>query len=74
MPKYCTSDDEEPHRNVEEEPHRGIKTHSWEYHYKRTTVGSHLGFSDDREESPRHKTLRTENFTVWSMNRDPLTK
>uniref|UniRef100_A0A8C4R0P7 Uncharacterized protein n=1 Tax=Eptatretus burgeri TaxID=7764 RepID=A0A8C4R0P7_EPTBU len=30
--------------------------------------------SDDPEESPRHKTLRTENFTAWSMNRDPLLK
>ena len=51
-----------------------IKNHPWEYHYKRTTVGSRPGLSDDPEESPRHKTLRTENFTAWSMNRDPLPK
>ena len=50
------------------------KNHPWEYYNKRTTVGSCPGLSDDPEESPRHKTLRTENFTTWSMNRDPLPK
>ena len=70
----CTSDEEEPHGNDEEEPHRDIKNHPWEYHYKRTTVGSRPGLSNDPEESPRHKILKTENFTAWSVNRDPLTK
>ena len=27
----------------------------WEYYYKRTAVGSCSGFSDEPEESPRHK-------------------
>ena len=53
---------------------RDIKNHPWEYYSKQATVGSSPGFSDDPEESHRHKTLRTENFTAWSMNRDPLLK
>ena len=53
---------------------RDIKNHPWEYYYKLTTVGSCPGHSNDPEESPRHKTLRTENFTAWSMNRDPSLK
>ena len=51
-----------------------IKNHPWEYHYKQTTIGSRPGLSNDPEESPRHKTLKTENFTTWSVNRDPLTE
>ena len=54
--------------------YRWAKNHPREYYNKRTTVGSCPGLSDDPEESPRHKTLRTENFTAWSMNRDFLLK
>ena len=70
----CTGDDEGPHVNDEEEPHRDIKNHPREYYYKRTTVESHPALIDDPEESHPHKTLRTENLTTWSMNRDRLTK
>ena len=74
----CTSDDEEPHGN-DEEPHRNNKKHPWEYYDKRNIrilrqTEAVWGHSDDPEESPRHKTLRTENFTAWSMNRDHLLK
>ena len=51
-----------------------IKNHPLEYHYKQTPVGSRPGLSNDPEERPRHKTLKTENFTAWSMNRDALQK
>ena len=44
-----TSYDKETHGNDEEEPHKDIKNHPWEYHYKRTTVGSRPGLSDDPE-------------------------
>ena len=70
----CTSDDKEPQGNDEEEPHRDIKNRPWEYHCKLTTVESRPGLSNDPEESPGHKTIKTENFTDWSVNRDPLPK
>ena len=62
----CTSDDEEPHRD--------LKNHPWEYYYKGTAVGSYPVLSNNPEGSPWHETLRTENFTAWSMNRDPSLK
>ena len=65
----CTGNDEEPHGNDSEEPCRDIKNYPWEYCYKRSSVGNCPGLSDDPEENPRHKTLRTENVTAWSTNR-----
>ena len=44
-----------------------INNHPWEYHYKQAAVGNCPGLSADREESPRHKSLRTENFTAWPV-------
>ena len=69
----CTSDSWS-YGNDDKEPHRDIKNYPWEHYYKQTKVGSCLGLSNDPEESPRHKTLKTENFTAWFMNRDPLLK